>query len=368
MVVVLRAPKDKADLARLSRKPNVIFATSTVEESSGPLLAPATRSTTYSTAGTISKEAISPPLQGMIVDPDMAVQANAILSKSQPYAGGSTSSSNDFASLLLRSGIPQLREVIEGLIRGPSSLTSQPFTPVQEQGQHLREQTAAHLATALLLDLSSALAEARADLHTAAGELGQLDLRAARDKRHSEIELGFTDLGKLDLDLLVTDNPSRPNSGLPKEVPVAQVRAAAGKHKAIFREVVDSLEAKEVEDIQLLEDGQRDVARALNAKRLRWYKLPFGRADDIATDLSNALSGYFADLERKVSLLASLMPCHSALTLGRSISLSSKRVVCPSDPWRCPSSSTPPSNLPLPSGPGQTIFHRSSLPLSRTSS
>ena len=295
IVIVLSTPTDKADLARLARKPNVIYVSATEAMMPGTLLAPAVP---HTQSTTISKEAISPPLQSMIVDPTLAIQANAILGNSQPYAGGSASSTEDFASLFLRSGIPQLREVLEGLVAGPlASTRSNQSTTLH--GQHLQAQTASHLATALLLDISSAVAEARSSLYTAAGELGQLDLRAARDKRHSEIELGFTDLGKLDFELLLTDNPAKAD-GSASSAPIEKVKAATTQHIASAKEVIDSLDTKAIEDIELLEDGQRDVARALNAKRLRWYKLPFGRADDIATDLSNALAGYFTDLERKV--------------------------------------------------------------------
>ena len=162
IIIILSTPTDKGDLARLARKPNVIFLTNSADALPTKLLAPATARPSHLS---VTKEAISSPLQSMIVDPSLAIQANAILSKSQPYAGGAMSSSEDFASLFLRSGIPQLREVLEGLVAGPLAPPNRSIgSPSQAQGGHLRAQTASHLASAFLLDLSSAVAEARSTL------------------------------------------------------------------------------------------------------------------------------------------------------------------------------------------------------------
>ena len=297
IVIALSPPTQRADLARLTRKPNVIFAQSPKEVPPlSKLLVPASegaRGRADPASGHVDKQAISPPVKRMVLDAAAAIQANEI------FRQGESTIQSDFSSLLLRSGIPQLREVLEGLCQ-PHSAQARGSQPTAA-GSQIQVETAAHTAADLLLSLSSSLAETRTFLFSASAQLGQLDLRAARDKRHSEIELGFTDLGKLDLELLVTDNPAKAE-GQTHSAAKKQVDNAAQKTEAnsVPGNAVDAMGTQEVEDVQLLEDGRKDVEKALEAKRLRWHKLPFGRADDIATDLSNGLAGYFGDLERKV--------------------------------------------------------------------
>ena len=328
IVIALSPPSQRADLARLTRKPNVIFAQSPTEvPPPSKLLVPVSagaQSHAHPASRHVDKQAISPPVMSMVLDATAAIQANEIL------RSGASTHQTDFSSLLLRSGIPQLREVLEGLCQPhPASAHG-----TAGAGSQVQVETAAHTAADLLLSLSSSLAETRTFLFSASAQLGQLDLRAARDKRHSEIELGFTDLGKLDLELLVTDNPAKAE-GQPHGAPKKQVDTAALKTEAgtVPGNAVDAMGTQEVEDVQLLEDGRKDVEKALEAKRLRWHKLPFGRADDIATDLSNGLTGYFGDLERKVRSCEPLRVRAVALTNARFSSSSSRLDDCPNGLW-----------------------------------
>jgi hypothetical protein len=210
----------------------------------------------------------------MPLDVSQALEANTLLRSTKPYMGSAIQKTSDFSSLLLSSGIPQLREVLSNIATLPAS-----------RSHSLQEDTAQQLATSLLDSLGSSLADAKSFLHDASAELGQLELRAARDKRHSQIELGFTDMGYMDLQELVADHPQ-----------------SSEKHAKTQQPANTKQDTEPAKDVVLLEDGKKDVEDALEGKksRLHWWKLPFGRADDIAPELANALVSYFGGLERKV--------------------------------------------------------------------
>ena len=221
-------------------------------------------------------------LPQLIVDPALAIEANRTLSGNSQKLALSTSATTDFATMLLRSGIPQLRELVEGLADVPLEGIASSNIPVSHRA------TYASQLSDLAYALSDAVVGSSQLVSRARGEVANLQLRYARDKRHSQLELGFTDLDKLDLDMLINDIPADPQRHLGgEEEEVALANAAAS-------------DGAEQHAQALLDDGRRDVQNALAHKRLKWWKLPFGRADDIATDLNTALVTYFAGLERKV--------------------------------------------------------------------
>lgn len=208
----------------------------------------------------------------MPIDLDRAMQANSYL---QPGAKHSVSS---FSAMSLHSGIPQLCEHIANLAASPTT----------------RRDTVQNILARAVLDMASNLAAAHQLLYEAEGKVGRLALTTARDKKHSEIELGFTDLDKLDLEQLVSDTPPRIHGkGTAGQTAVVDAKAPSGHIAA--DETTTS-----VDQVVLLPDGTRGVEMALNNKRLSWWKLPVGRADDISTDLAISLSTYFAGLERKL--------------------------------------------------------------------
>lgn len=208
----------------------------------------------------------------MQIDLDLALQANTLL------LSNSHRSMGEFSSLSLRSGVPQISEHIANLAASAST----------------HEETTRNILARAILDLASNLASAHQLLYEAEGKVGRLALTTARDRRHSEIELGFTDLDKLDLEQLVSDSPPRiGGKGTSGQTAVIDAKAPSSEGKV-------EQSTSGVEEIVLLEDGTKGVETALNNKRLAWWKLPLGRADDVTTDLAISLSTYFAGLERKL--------------------------------------------------------------------
>ena len=283
IVLVLTLPRTKGDLARLINKPNVICFNSSTDSAAAPdtpinrVLSPFTSTPSFSIS------------QSMPLDATQAIHANSVLRSSRPYSGSAQQKTQDFASLILQSGIPQLREVLESLSAPPQTQKyGKNSTGAYANANVLHLLTSSYVANTFLLSLSSAIAESRSFLHTASAVLGQIDLRSARDKRHSQTELGFTDLGCVDLEALVTDNPNKSNHAI--------ITNKAGDA------VAELASLRSEREVVLLEDGKQSIERALEGRgnRLDWWKMPFGRADDVATELGNALMGYFMGLERKV--------------------------------------------------------------------
>lgn len=208
----------------------------------------------------------------MQLDVDQALQANSLLQTNSP------SSLSEFSALSLRSGLPQLSEHIANLAASAST----------------RQETVKNILARAILDMASNLAAAHQLLYEAEGRVGRLALTTARDRRHSEIELGFTDLDKLDLEQLVSDSPPRVGG----QGTTAQTTVIDAKARSTDLKLHESTPA--VEEVILLEDGTKGIETALSSKRLSWWKLPLGRADDVATDLAISLHTYFAGLERKL--------------------------------------------------------------------
>lgn len=208
----------------------------------------------------------------MQINIDQALQANEILQSS------SRSSISDFSALSLRSGLPQLSEHVTTLAASADT----------------RRWTIKNIFTRAILDMASNLAAAHQLLYQAEGQVGRLALTTARDRKHSEIELGFTDLDKLDLEQLVSDSPPRVTSNT-SSGKTAVIDAGASSAPVELHSSTSN-----VEEVTLLEDGIKGVQAALGHKRLAWWKLPLGRADDVATDLAISLYTYFAGLERKL--------------------------------------------------------------------
>lgn len=262
VVIVQADPTASSDIYRLLQKKNVIFtALSLAKFNAGTrIFEPVTSSRS------------SADRQAMQIDLDQALQANNMLQCN------SHSTLSDFSSLSLRSGIPQISEYISNLATSTTT----------------RQETVRNILARAILDFASNLAAAHQLLYEAEGKIGRLVLTTARDRKHSEIELAFTDLDKLDLEQLVSDSPPRvAGKGTSAQTAVIDAKAPSS-------EVHLNPNTSGIEEVVLLEDGTRGVETALNSKRLSWWKLPLGRADDVATDLAISLSTYFAGLERKL--------------------------------------------------------------------
>lgn len=208
----------------------------------------------------------------MPINVDQALKANKHLES------GAQHSLSSFSDASLHSGMPQISEHLANLAASPVT--------------HL--DTTRNILARAILDMASNLAAAHQLLYEAEGKVSRLVLAAARDRRHSEIELGFTDLDKLDLELLVADTPRR-TGGTETAGHTAVIDTKATSTQAMVGQSDTG-----IEEVVLLEDGTKGVETALNSTRLTWWKLPIGRADDIATDLAISLSSYFAGLERKL--------------------------------------------------------------------
>lgn len=292
MVICLSQPADKGDLTRLTRKQNVILATPERDGSVGRPSLPSSLIASGASTSTIDISRVLAPatttldtthdLPRVVLDPALANEANALF---RSNGNALSSSGSDFSSLLLTSGFPQLRQYLDELLHsslnGPASASSPASISKTSQAAKLHLQTALSCIEGLIWELSSCLVHASSFLHQANQQLAVLELKTAREKMHTRIELGFTDLGKIDLEALVNDTPRYT------------------QNKRLAAESEEGKKKEEPEAI-LLEDGKKDVETALMSKRLAWWKLPLGRADDIAPALTLASGSYFAGLERKV--------------------------------------------------------------------
>lgn len=271
VIVVLSEPLAPSDQYRLLQKPNVFHVRASQAHASDARI--------FESALPASQES-DPSRQVVEVDIARALQANNLLLTNGP------SSLAHYSNLSIRAGIPQLTEHL-------SALASEPDTQLQMLQYSLAR---------LRLDLASSVAGSFQTLYEAEAAVGRLALRSARDKKHSEIELGFTDLDKLDLEQLVTDSP--PTAARQRTSRIATM-AYTKSPVAVDHHDNPAISSKpeadeDFEQVTLLEDGSKGVKRALEHPRLRWWKLPLGRADDVAAELAAGLALYFGDLERKL--------------------------------------------------------------------
>lgn len=147
--------------------------------------------------------------------------------------------------------------------------------------------------------MASALTESKHVLFDANMALSRIELKVARDRRHTQIELGFTDLGHVDLEQLLSEEGVPASTSISSRKTLPSGKADESTSSAVSATTAESTANR---PIILLKDGKRSVERVLEqGNKLVWWKLPFGKADDVAPELGVATQGYFGDLERKVS-------------------------------------------------------------------